>query len=287
MPSAARLPPRPAALVTGASSGLGEALARRLAARGLRLILCSENAAELERVRRELAAGGEVRAVVLDLSRPGAAERLHRRCRRLGWPVEVLVNCAGIFLNVDDELADPSASRRLLALHVQAPTALCLAFGREMLARRRGWILNVASISALFPDPSSLTYGPSKRYLLAFSEELALQWRAAGLRVCALVPGGVRTNFFARNRIVLPALVARHLQSPERVARIGLRALFRGRRRRIVGLRPRLQVLLFKVLLTPALFDFSRRMYARLRARSGGSLRPAAAGSTMGGRRSQ
>ncbi len=266
MPSSTKLPPRLTALVTGASSGLGEALARELSARGLRLILSSENAPELERVRGELAARGEVQAVVLDLARPGAPELLHERCLQLGWPVEVLVNCAGIFLNADDELADPSASGRLLALHVQAPTSLCLLFGRDMLARRRGWILNVASLSALFPDPSSLTYGPSKRYLLAFSQELALQWREAGLRVCALVPGGVRTNFFASNRIVLPAMVARHLLPPERVARAGLRALFRGRRRLIVGLRSRLQVLLFKALLTPALFGFSRRLYARMRA---------------------
>jgi short-subunit dehydrogenase len=181
--------------------------------------------------------------------------------------VDVLVNCAGIFLNVDSELEDPSSTRRLLALHVQAPTRLCLLFGREMLQRRRGWILNVASISSLFPDPSSLTYGPSKRYLLAFSRGLALQWRASGVRVCALVPGGIRTNFFTNNRIHLPGLVAGRLASPQRVARAGVRALFRGRLRLIPGLRPRLHVLLFKVLLTPALFGFSQKLYARLRAR--------------------
>jgi len=253
------------AVVTGASSGLGEALARELSARGLRLLLASENAPELERVRSELAARGEVRSLVLDLVQPDAPERLHGYCRELGWPVDVLVNCAGVFLNVESELEDPACSRRLLALHVQAPTRLCLLFGRDMLERRRGWILNVASISALFPDPSSLTYGPSKRYLLAFSHGLALQWRGAGVRVCALVPGGVRTGFFANNRIVLPGLVARHLASPQRVARAGIRALFRGRRRLIPGLRPRLHVLLFRIMLTPALYGFSSRLYARLR----------------------
>jgi hypothetical protein len=267
MPSPAGKAQPLTALVSGASSGLGEALARELSARGLRLLLTSENAPELERVRAELAARGEVRAWVLDLAQPEAPERLHEHCRALGWPVDVLVNCAGVFLNVESELEDPACSRRLLALHVQAPTRLCLLFGREMLQRRRGWILNVASISALFPDPSSLTYGPSKRYLLAFSQGLALQWRGAGVRVCALIPGGVRTNFFANNGVYLPALVAGHLASPQRVARAGIRALFRGRRRLIPGLRPRLHILLFKALLTPALFDLSRRLYARLRAR--------------------
>jgi hypothetical protein len=265
MPSPGGRPQPLTALVTGASSGLGEALARELSTRGVRLLLASENAPELERVRGELAARGEVQAFVLDLAQPDAPERLHGHCRELGWPVDVLVNCAGIFLNVESELEDPVRSRRLLALHVQAPTRLCLLFGRDMLERRRGWILNVASISALFPDPSSLTYGPSKRYLLAFSEGLALQWREAGVRVCALIPGGIRTNFFANNRIYLPGLVAGHLASPQRVARAGIRALFRGRRRLIPGLRPLLHVLLFKTMLTPALYGFSSRLYARLR----------------------
>jgi hypothetical protein len=255
------------ALVTGASSGIGEALAGELASRGLRLLLTSENAPELERVRAALAAAcpREVRALALDLTLPDAPERLHERCRELGWPVDVLVNCAGVFLNVERELAEPSCSARLLALHVQAPTRLCLLFGRQMLERRRGYILNVASISALFPDPSSLTYGPSKRYLLAFSQALALQWREGGVRVCALVPGGTRTAFFANNRVFVPSLVAGHLASPQRVARAGIEALFRGRRRLIPGLRPRLQVLLFKILLASPLFGYTKRLYARLR----------------------
>jgi short-subunit dehydrogenase len=254
------------ALVTGASSGLGEALARELAAHGCRLLLVSENAPELERVRGELASRGEARALVLDLTGPDAPERLHEHCRALGWAVDVLVNCAGILLTVQSELEDPASTRRLLALHVQAPTRLCLLFGREMLQRRRGWILNVASISALFPDPSSLTYGPSKRYLLDFSRSLGLLWRSSGVRVCALVPGGVRTNFFANNGVYVPGLVTFRLASPERVARAGLRAVFRGRLRRIPGLLPRLHILLFKLMLSSPLYGLSQRLYVRLQA---------------------
>ena len=107
------------ALVTGASSGLGEALARELSARGLRLVLASENAPELERVRGELAARGEVRALVEDLTLPDAPERLHARCRELGWPVDVLVNCAGMLLTVERELAEPGS--------VPAPAGLARA----------------------------------------------------------------------------------------------------------------------------------------------------------------
>lgn len=256
------------ALVTGASSGIGEALARELAARGHRLVLASENAPELERVRKSLAAaaGGEPVTLPADLSVPGEAERLHRRCRELGLAVDLLVNCAGILLVVERELAEPEAAERLLTLHVHTPTRLCLLFGQDMIARGGGYILNVGSISSLFPDPSSLTYGPSKRYLLAFSDSLHLQWREHGVRVTTVLPGGVRTGFFASHGVYVPRLVTDRLMTPERCARVALRALFRGRRRVIPGLTARLQVALFQLLLTPALYGFSKRLYARLSA---------------------
>jgi short-subunit dehydrogenase len=258
----------PAALVTGASSGLGEALAKALASRGYRLILASENGPELERVRREITASFpvEARTLVEDLSVPGAAERLQARCRELDWPVEVLVNCAGILVNVERELAEPASAERLLALHVQTPTRLCLCFGAEMIERGRGFILNVASISALFPDPSSLTYGPSKRYLISFSQSLRLAWREHGVRVCCLVPGGIQTAFFAHNDVYVPGLVAGHLYPAGKCAAKALAALFRGRGRITPGLSAHLNVLLFRFLLAPALYGFAKRLYFRLKA---------------------
>ncbi len=277
MRAPARGPLPPAALVTGASSGLGEALARALAARGYRLILASENGPELERVRGQIAAGApeQPRALVEDLALPGAGERLYERCRELGWPVEVLVNCAGVFLNLEKELAEPASAERLLALHAQTPTQLCLRFGSQMIQRRRGFILNVASISALFPDPSSLTYGPSKRYLLALSAGLRLCWREYGVRVCCLVPGGTRTAFFAHNDIYLPGMVADRLYPAEKCARRALAALFRGRGRLTPGLSAHLNILLFRLLLTPPLYGFSKRLYFRLRSAGGASGRSA------------
>ena len=260
--------PPPAALVTGASSGIGEALAKDLAARGYRMILASENGPELERVRAQIAASVpvETRALTEDLTLPGAGARLYERCRELGWPVEVLVNCAGIFLNLERELADPASAERLLALHVQTPTQLCLRFGSEMIARRRGFILNVGSISALFPDPSSLTYGPSKRYLIVLSAGLRLSWREHGVRVCCLVPGGTRTGFFAHNSIYLPGMVAGRLYPVEKCARKALGALFRGRGRVTPGLSAHLNVLLFRLLLRPLFYGFSKRQYFRLKS---------------------
>jgi short-subunit dehydrogenase len=272
-----RTPLPPAALVTGASSGLGEALAKALAARGYRLILASENGPELERVHREIAAGAalEPRALVEDLALPGAGQRLCERCWELGWPVQVLVNCAGVFLNLQTELAEPASAERLLALHVQAPTQLCLRFGSQMIQRRRGFILNVASISALFPDPSSLTYGPSKRYLMALSAGLRLSWREYGVRVCCLVPGGTRTAFFAHNDIYLPGMVAARLYPAEKCARRALAALFRGRGRVTPGMRAHLNILLFRLLLSPPLYGFSKRLYFRLRSGGGAVGQPA------------
>jgi short-subunit dehydrogenase len=135
-----------------------------------------------------------------------------------------------------------------------------------MIRRRRGFILNVASISALFPDPSSLTYGPSKRYLLALSAGLRLSWREYGVRVCCLVPGGIRTDFFAHNDIYLPGMVASRLYPAEKLAHRALAALFRGRGRVTPGLNVRLNILMFRLLLAPPLYGFSKRLYFRLRS---------------------
>jgi len=262
-----------AALVTGASSGLGEAFAHELAARGYAVVLVSEDEVGLERVRRDIAVQHDaaVHVLVEDLAAPGAARRLWQRCLREQWSVEVLINCAGVFLETERELRDPRSVQGLLALHVQAPTGLCLRLGAEMLRRGRGYILNVASISALFPDPSSLSYGPSKRYLLAFSKNLHLAWRDQGVRVCCLIAGGLRTGFFARNDVYVPGFVLRHLCPPRDCARRALAALLRGRPRVVVpALGARRDILLFRLLLVPPLHGIFRRLYLRLRERSRG-----------------
>jgi short-subunit dehydrogenase len=203
-------------LLSDASSGIGEALAKELASRGYRMTLASEDGPELERVRREITAGFPVEAQTLieDLTAAGTAERL-------------------------------------LALHVQVPT---------------GFILNVGSISSLFPDPASHAYGPSKRYLLAFSRSLRLSWRERGVRVCCQVSGGVRTAFFAHNEVYVPGMVTGHLYPADKCAGKALDALFRGRGRITPGLEAHLEVMLFRAPLSPALNGLFKRLYFRLKS---------------------
>jgi uncharacterized protein len=258
---------RPAALVTGGSSGIGQAVARELASLGFDIVLVSERKKELRDARRRMESSDRARVSVIeaDLSAPGGADRVFGLCEQQSVRVDVLVNCAGTYANVEDETADAASAARLLELHVQSLTKLCLLFGGRMIERRRGWILNVSSISAFFQDPSSLTYGPSKRYVLSLSKALHASWREHNVKVCCLVPGGVKTGFFSDNRVFIPSIVRSLLITPERCAEIGLRALFGGRRRRIVGLAALIHLTIFWLMLRPPFYPMAKRMYFRLK----------------------
>jgi len=263
------VPARRLALVTGASSGIGEALAEGLARRGFDLLLVSEKGRELARVRTHLVADYPVAAHlrVEDLSDPEAAERLHRYCRQRGLEVEALVNAAGDYLVAARELAEPAAAGASLNLHVLTPTRLCLLFGAEMIRRRRGYILNVSSISALFPDPASMTYGPAKAYLRQLSSVLHCDWKPHGVVVTCVLPGGARTNLFRASGVYVPPLVRRHLLSPEACAELSLRAVFRGRREIVPGVSGKLQALLFRLIVRPSTYGAIKNLYAALERR--------------------
>jgi short-subunit dehydrogenase len=259
------------ALVTGGSSGIGEALAAELADRGYGLLLVSENAPELRRVRRRLQrpGGPPVRIRVTDLSRPEAPAELYAFCRRQGLEVEVLVNAAGDYLVAERELGEEAAVPASLTLHVLAPTRLCFLFGPQMLQRGRGFILNISSISALFCDPASMSYGAAKAYIRAFSRALHCDWRARGVSVSCALPGGVRTGLFQSSGVFVPPLVGRHLLSPEACARLCLRALFRRRREVIPGWSGKLQAALFRLIARPAFYDAVKGAYQSMRERRG------------------
>lgn len=257
------------ALVTGASSGIGEALAEGLARRGYDLLLVSENAPELHRAQRRLAGAHAVRVLtrVQDLSRPDAAQVLARHCREQGLEVEVLVNAAGDYLVAERELEEPAAVAATLALHVLTPTQLCLLLGADMIRRRKGFILNVSSISALFPDPASMTYGSAKSYLRHFSTVLHCDWKPRGVTVTCVLPGGVRTRLFDESGVFVPALVRRHLLTAPACAEISLRALFRGRRELIPGASGRFQAALFRLIVRPGTYTAIKRLYGVLARR--------------------
>lgn len=223
------------ALVSGAGSGIGRCYARRLAALGYDLVLVGDNRQHLETVRRELAEGFpqcDIRIVVCDLARVGAARELFDRTQADGLAIDVLINNAGMFSFRDILQTPEERIERIILLHDLTNTQLCRLYAAEMARRGRGGhILNMSSYSQWMPFPGLALYSASKAYLRAFSVAFAKEVREQGIRVTAVSPAGVATDLYGLTpywqRIGLRLGV---LISADRCARKGLRALWRGRR---------------------------------------------------------
>ncbi len=258
------------ALVTGASSGLGEAIAKNCAARGFGLILVSENARELNRVRNEIKRHYSCNAITytVDLFRPDSAQRLFNLCQKGKLAIDLLANCAGIYLNVEREMRDTASLDNIVNLHILSFTKLCFLFGREMIKQGRGYILNVASIAARFPDPASLTYGPTKRYILSLSEALHCDWKEHNVRVTCLTPGGIRTNFFRANHVFIPPVIKSTLISPEQCAEAGLNALFKGKAVLTPGISGKLQSFFLRIISRRATYNMIKRSYFSMKEKA-------------------
>ncbi len=249
------------ALVTGACSGIGRALAAKLAARGYDLVIVSDREEPLARAASEIreAHGKTVHAITMDLARPEAADELHREVERLALEVDVLVNNAGFFFF--GEAADASLERAnaMLQLHVVTPSLLCARFAREMRARGKGHVLIVSSISAWRDFPGISYYGSSKKYLRGFSRALRSELSVYGVNVTCLAPGATATNLYDPN--VVPVERAKRwgvMMEADDVAEAGLRAMFAKKAECVPGLLTR--AMAFGALMTPQfVIDLIRR----------------------------
>ncbi|MBV8733631.1 MAG: SDR family oxidoreductase [Solirubrobacterales bacterium] len=190
--------PDSAALVTGASAGIGSAIARDLAGRGQGLVLVARRKDRLEALARELREGNGIRAETLacDLSNAAARGRLPGRIEKLGLRVEILINNAGFATGGRFHESDPARELEQVRVLVEAVVALCSAFIPPMVARGRGAVLNLASTAAMQPMPYSAGYSAAKAYVLTFSEALHQELRGLGVTVTALAPGPVETDFW-------------------------------------------------------------------------------------------
>lgn len=184
------------ALITGASSGLGEVFARRLAARGYNLLLTARREERLNKLRDELQAEHSITAEVFvaDLAKAEDVDRLAGRIAELG-SLDMLVNNAGFgtagrFVEVDIE-----RQTDMIQVHVLATVRLTRAALPGMLARGTGTIVNVSSVAGFLIGPGSATYCATKAYLTSFSQSLHTEVRRKGVRVQALCPGFVHTGF--------------------------------------------------------------------------------------------
>lgn len=187
-------------LITGASSGIGAALARCLAAEGRPLVLTARRADRLEALAEELrrAHGLTVHTLAVDLAHPSGARQLLVQLQERQLPVHTLVNNAGFGLRGAFTANDWSGAEAMLLVMVQAATQLSHALLAPMQQHGSGRILNVASLAGLIPGlPGSTLYSASKAFLIRFSQSLAAEQQGSGVRVMALCPGYVHTEFHA------------------------------------------------------------------------------------------
>ncbi len=197
--AAAKDPDVQTVLVTGASSGIGEAMARCFAQAGFHLVLVARSTGKLQSLADELAALHGVKAWVetADLAKPGAAAALAAAMRRKRRTIDVLVNNAGVLEQGPFTRMKGAAVQQMIDLNVTGLTALIGEFAPAMAGRGRGRVLNVASIAAFQPVPTLAAYAATKAYVLSLTESLAEEFKGTGVTMTALCPGITATNMLA------------------------------------------------------------------------------------------
>ena len=219
-------------LITGASSGIGAAFARKLAALGRNVLLVARSEDKLIALCNELGRLTSIRAqyLALDLQQPDAAAQLFEETKKRELEIEMLINNAGFGSMGDFTKLDLERELQMIQLNVKALVDLTHHFLEPMRERKRGTIINVASTAGFQAVPYMATYAATKAFVLSFSEALWEENRQHGIHVMALCPGVTETNFFEASGMDHPPM--RMSQAPEEVVDTALRAL--ARRKHVV-----------------------------------------------------
>ena len=221
------------ALITGGSSGIGLEFAREFASRGYSLAIVSNREADLAAAKESLEreSGANVHTLFADLTADGCAGHILDWCDSLGLDIEVLVNNAGMFFMKYLGPENLGKTKTMLALHVDAPTELCVVFGARMKEKGHGYILNMSSMTAEIPALGIAVYSASKAYLKSFGRGFSYEMRPFGVKVTTVCPAAIDTGLYPIPDGLRKTL--RHLgffRSPQWLVRRAVRALFRGRR---------------------------------------------------------
>jgi len=226
------------AIVTGASKGLGKALATEMASRGYETLLVARTADLLETLATELSAkyAVPVHALALDLAQPAAAQTIYEWCQRTNFQPSVLINnagyaCWGYFhkLPLDSQL-------HMLGLNMQGLVALTHRVLPLLLHQPRAYVLNVCSTSAYQPVPTMALYAGSKAFVRSFTRSLRYELRKGPVSVTCLSPGPMATHFLTEARMeAMRTTAAKFEMTAEAVARSGIKAMFAGRAEVIPG----------------------------------------------------
>jgi hypothetical protein len=231
------------ALVTGASAGIGAALARELAGHGAKLILTARRKERLEALAAELRAKGtEVRIVVADLNDPGAPQQIYDATEGAGLTVDILVNNAGLGQFGEFYRSPEEQELSQVRVNCEAVVRLSRLFVPRMAERRRGWVLVVASTASFQPIPYLTTYAATKVFDRFFAQGLAAEVARFGVKVTTLCPGITDTEFIDVARASV--FKSRGMQPAAEVARLAVVALTRGQRTIIPKFGSRLTALL-------------------------------------------
>lgn len=216
-----------ATLITGSSSGIGAAFARKLATRGRNVLLVARSEDKLITLCNELGRISGVRAqyFVLDLTQPDAGIRLFEETKKRQLEIDMLINNAGFGSMGDFAKLDLANELNMIDLNVKSVVELTHRFIGPMRERKQGTIINVASTAGFQGVPFMTTYAATKAFVLSFSEALSEENRTHGIHVMALCPGVTETNFFEASKMDRPPI--RMIQSPEDVVDAALRGLAR------------------------------------------------------------
>ncbi|MEP6850392.1 MAG: SDR family oxidoreductase [Acidobacteriota bacterium] len=223
-------------VITGASSGIGEAFARRLAANGHDLVLVARSENKLHELCDELMLEHKIMAhyVALDLLEDDADEKLLNETSKHNFEVDWLINNAGFGSMGDFATLDLEKELDIIRLNVSSLVAMTHRFLPQMRGRKRGTVINVSSSAGFQPIPFMATYAATKAFVTSFTEAVAEENRPFGIRTMALCPGATRTNFFAASDIKEP-LKVKGEQSPDEVVDAALKGLKRGKNTVISG----------------------------------------------------
>ncbi len=226
------------AIVTGASAGLGIEFARKLAKDGHNLLLIARRAERLTALAQRLHEkfGVEVFTFACDLSQVDAADKVMAHCKARGLRVTTLINNAGFGLRGEFANMDGARQAEMIQLNCVALTTLCHAVLPDMIARRSGGILNIASTASFQAGPLMAVYYATKAYVLSFSEALHEEVRKDGVRVACLCPGPTQTEFSDLADLTNTDLFKLFAGKPDAVVRDGLAALRGNRAVKISGL---------------------------------------------------
>ena len=219
------------ALITGASAGIGEEFARKLAGRGSDLILVARRKDRLEKLAEEV----PTTAHVIECDLGSEAAKLPDEVAKLGVEVDLLINNAGFGTRGRFLELDPEREAEIVRVNCEAIVTLTHAFLPAMVERRRGGVITVASTAGMQPLPYETTYGASKAFAISFMEALWMELRGTGVRCLVVNPGPVRTEWqqvagYDENTRIMPGMI-----SAEQCAADALRAYDRGKRSVIPG----------------------------------------------------